>query len=129
MGQLDEYGLGNEMTSSGDVYSFGILLLEAMTGKPPTHGIFDEGFSLHKFASMALPHHVIDVINVNILDFYQDKETFIQNEEENVKKIEECLASTIKIGVSCTMDSPPQRMDIKKVMQELRHIHDALKNI
>ncbi|KAJ0771954.1 putative protein kinase RLK-Pelle-LRR-XII-1 family [Helianthus annuus] len=43
-----EYGLGSEMKSSGDVYSFGITLLEVMTGKKPTDDIFNEDLSLHK---------------------------------------------------------------------------------
>ncbi|GJX59170.1 kinase-like domain-containing protein [Tanacetum coccineum] len=38
-----QYGIGSEMTGSGDVYSFGILLLEVMTGKKPTDGMFNEG--------------------------------------------------------------------------------------
>ncbi|KAI3705420.1 hypothetical protein L1987_75657 [Smallanthus sonchifolius] len=112
----EEYGLGNEMTISGDVYSFGILLLEAMTGKRPTDDIFNEDISLHEFAFMALPEHVMDVIDVNILNVYQEDEMFMKNKEENVKKIDECLASIVKIGVSCTMDYPPERIDLKKVM-------------
>uniref|UniRef100_A0A251UD86 non-specific serine/threonine protein kinase n=2 Tax=Helianthus annuus TaxID=4232 RepID=A0A251UD86_HELAN len=124
-----EYGLGNEMTSSGDVYSFGVLLLEMMTGKKPTDNIFSEGLSLHKFAFMALHEHVTNVIDVNILNISQEGGVFKQNMEANVEKIEECLASTINIGVSCTVDSPPQRMDMKKVVCELQHILDALQQI
>ncbi|MFS7956952.1 putative protein kinase RLK-Pelle-LRR-XII-1 family [Helianthus anomalus] len=124
-----EYGIGNEMTSSGDVYSFGVLLLEMMTGKKPTDNIFSEGLSLHKFVFMALPEHVTNVIDVNILNISQEGGVFKQNMEANVEKIEECLASTIKIGVSCTVDSPPQRMDMKKVVRELQHILDALQQI
>ncbi|KAJ0760266.1 putative protein kinase RLK-Pelle-LRR-XII-1 family [Helianthus annuus] len=124
-----EYGLGSEMTSNGDIYSFGILVLEAMTGKHPTDDIFNEDLSLHKFASMALLDNVIDIIDVNILNLYQEDRIVLQNNEENAKKIEECLTLTIKIGVACSVDSPTQRMDVKKVVRELQRILDTLENI
>jgi hypothetical protein len=116
-----EYGIGSEMTSCGDVYSFGILLLEVMIGKRPTDDMFKEGLSLHKFAFMALPDHVIDVID--------DDAIVLQSTEANAKKVEECLVATIKIGVSCSVDSPPQRMKIEIVVNELRRILDVLQNI
>ncbi|GKB71531.1 leucine-rich repeat protein [Tanacetum coccineum] len=116
-----EYGIGSEMTSSGDVYSFGILLLELMTGKKPTDDMFNEGLSIHKFASMALPDHVVDVIDGDAI--------VLQSTEANAKKVEECLTATIKIGVSCSVDSPPQRMKIEIVVIELQRILDVLQNI
>ncbi|PWA96294.1 leucine-rich repeat protein [Artemisia annua] len=116
-----EYGIGSEMTSSGDVYSFGILLLEVMTGKRPTDNMFNEGLNLHKFAYMALPDHVVDVID--------DDAIVLQSMEANAKKVEECLAATIQIGVSCSMDSPPQRMKMEIVVNELQHILEVLQNI
>ncbi|GKC05569.1 leucine-rich repeat protein, partial [Tanacetum coccineum] len=116
-----EYGIGSEMTSSGDVYSFGILLLEVMTGKKPTDVMFNEGLSLHKFAYMALPDHVIDVIDNDAI--------VLQSMEANATKVEECLVATIKIGVSCSLDSPPQRMKIEIVVNELQRILDVLQNI
>ncbi|GJS70697.1 kinase-like domain-containing protein [Tanacetum coccineum] len=111
-----EYGIGSEMTSSGDVYSFGILLLEVMTGKKPTDDMFNDGLSLHKFAYMALPDHVVDVIDGDAI--------VLQSTEANAKKVEECLTAIIKIGVSCSVDSPPQRMKIEIVVIELQHILD-----
>ncbi|GJS18440.1 kinase-like domain-containing protein [Tanacetum coccineum] len=116
-----EYGIGSEMTSSGDIYSFGILLLEVMTGKKPTDDMFNEGLSLHKFASMALPDHVIDVIDNDAI--------VLQSTEASAKKVEECLIATIKIGVSCSLDSPPQRMKIEIVVIELQRILEVLQNI
>ncbi|GKB82010.1 kinase-like domain-containing protein [Tanacetum coccineum] len=114
LARLLEYGLGSEMTSSGDVYSFGILLLEVMTRKRPTDEMFKEGLSLHKFAYMALPDHVIDVID--------DDAIVLQSTEVNAKKVEKCLVATIKIGVSCSVDSPPERMKIEIVVNELQRL-------
>nr|GFA09312.1 protein kinase-like domain-containing protein [Tanacetum cinerariifolium] len=91
-----EYGLGSDMTSSGDVYSFGILLLVVMTVKRPIDDMFKNGLSLHKFAYMALPDHIIDVID--------DDVNVLQSMEASAKKVEECLAATIKIRVSCSVD-------------------------
>ncbi|PWA99273.1 protein kinase-like domain-containing protein [Artemisia annua] len=116
-----EYGIGSEMTSCGDVYSFGILLLEVMTGKKPMDDMFNDGLSLHKFASMALPDHVVDVIDNDAI--------VLQRTEANAKKVEECLAAIIEIGVSCSVASPPQRMKIEIVVNELQRILDVLQNI
>ncbi|GJV05274.1 leucine-rich repeat protein [Tanacetum coccineum] len=116
-----EYGIGSDMTSSGDVYSFGISLLEVMTGKKPTDDTFNDGFSLHKFAYMSLPDHAVDLIDGDAI--------VLQSTEANAKKVEECLVATIKIGVSCSMDSPPQRLKIEIVVSELQRILDVLQNI
>ncbi|CAH1438581.1 unnamed protein product [Lactuca virosa] len=124
-----EYGVGSEMTSSGDVYSFGILLLEVMTGKRPTDDIFNEDLNLHKFADMALPDHVTDVIDDGLLDILQEDAIATQHTLAYANKIEDCLASTIKIGVSCSVDSPPRRMDIENVVHELQRILEKLQHI
>ncbi|PWA53089.1 cGMP-dependent kinase [Artemisia annua] len=116
-----EYGLGSEMTSIGDVYSFGILLLEVMTGKRPTDDMFSDGLSLHKFAYMALPDQVIDVIDDDAIE--------LQSMEANANKMEEFLVAIIKIGVSCSVDSPPQRMKTETVVTELQRILDDLQKI
>ncbi|KAM0068923.1 putative protein kinase RLK-Pelle-LRR-XII-1 family [Helianthus debilis subsp. tardiflorus] len=115
-----EYGLGSEMTSNGDVYSFGILLLEVMTGKKPTDDIFNEDLSLHKFASTSFPDQVLDIIDGSVI--------VEQSTEAKAKKMEECLISIIQIGVSCSLDSPPQRMSIEDVVHELQHILDVLRH-
>lgn len=109
------------MTSNGDVYSFGILLLEVMTGKKTTDDIFNEGLTLHKFAYVALPDHVTDIID--------DDAIVLQSTEANALKMEECLASTVKIGVSCSVDSPSDRMNIENVAHELQHILNVLQHL
>ncbi|KAK7824819.1 putative leucine-rich repeat receptor-like serine/threonine-protein kinase [Quercus suber] len=48
---LGLYGLGGKASTSGDVYSFGILLLEMIIAKKRTDGIFQEGLSINKFIS------------------------------------------------------------------------------
>lgn len=52
---IAEYGMGNEVSTFGDVYSYSILLLEIFIGKRPTDNIFKADFNLHDFVKGALP--------------------------------------------------------------------------
>ncbi|KAE8671962.1 hypothetical protein F3Y22_tig00111877pilonHSYRG00227 [Hibiscus syriacus] len=58
-----EYDMGCELSTKGDVYSYGILLLEMFTGKRPTDEIFKEGLSIHNFVSDAFPDRMVEIID------------------------------------------------------------------
>ncbi|CAK9157863.1 unnamed protein product [Ilex paraguariensis] len=58
-----EYGMGSALSTYGDVYSFGMLLLEMFTGKKPTDDIFRDGFNLHNFVEVALPDRVAEIVD------------------------------------------------------------------
>ncbi|KDO39600.1 hypothetical protein CISIN_1g036578mg [Citrus sinensis] len=52
---------------TGDVYSFGILLLEMFIGKRPTDATFSEGLTVHEFAKMALLEKVMEIVDFSPL--------------------------------------------------------------
>ena len=58
---MAEYGLRNEVSTKGDVYNYGILLLEMIIGKRPTNSLFEGGLNLHNYAIMALPNRVMEL--------------------------------------------------------------------
>ncbi|XP_030969567.1 receptor kinase-like protein Xa21 [Quercus lobata] len=110
-----EYGVGCDVSTKGDVYSYGILLLEMITGKRPTNCVFEGGLNLHNYASMALPNRVIEISDPKLLNNCGDTD-----------RTEECLISMVKIGVSCSMELPQERWDIIKALSELYLVRDIL---
>ncbi|RWR78759.1 putative LRR receptor-like serine/threonine-protein kinase [Cinnamomum micranthum f. kanehirae] len=58
-----EYGLGGQISTRGDVYSYGILLLEKFTGRRPTDDLFKDGLNLHEFAKMALSTQLGEIVH------------------------------------------------------------------
>ncbi|XP_058006592.1 putative receptor-like protein kinase At3g47110 [Hevea brasiliensis] len=122
-----EYGLGSEPSTSGDVYSYGILLLEMVTAKKPTDDIFVEGLSLHNFARMALPVQILEIVDPILLQEEEEEARLNSNQGPTQARNEskfECLSSMINVGVACSMDSPQERMDISNAVKELHSIRN-----
>ena len=104
-----EYGIGNQASTAGDVYSYGILLLEIFIGKRPTDDKFKDGLNLHKYVQMAFPEQVMDII---------DPRSFSAEEHE------ECIVSVIKYGLLCSKESPEERLEMTEVAKEMVAIRD-----
>ena len=112
--------MGGQVSTLGDIYSYGILLLEMFLGKRPIDEMFKDGLSIHKFIAMALPEHVMDIVDPSMF-FEEDEENANDDIEErqiieedpyvNVSsRIKECLISVFEIGLSCSTTSPDERM-------------------
>ncbi|XP_058111194.1 probable LRR receptor-like serine/threonine-protein kinase At3g47570 [Magnolia sinica] len=62
-----EYAMGGKASTQGDVYSYGILLLEMITGKGLTDDVFKDNLSLHHFAKLALSKQVMEIVDPQLL--------------------------------------------------------------
>ncbi|CAL5373617.1 unnamed protein product [Camellia sinensis] len=115
-----EYGMGNEESTFGDVYSYGILLLEMFTGKRPTDNIFCDSLGLHSFVKIALLEHAASII--------ADPRLFKQKDQSstNSHKIQECLISILKVGITCSEESPKDPMAINDIGTQLQVIRNTL---
>ncbi|PPD70503.1 hypothetical protein GOBAR_DD32621 [Gossypium barbadense] len=119
-----EYGLGSELSTKGDVYSYGILLLEMFTGKRPTHDMFKEGFSIHIFVMAALPERITEIIDPILLQERSRHRTpgNITFSDRHLQH----LNSIFEIGLACSAESPSERMDMSDVVSKLCSIRDKL---
>ena len=116
------------MSTNGDVYSYGILLLEMVTTKKPTDVMFEGDLNLHRFARMALPDHVMDIVDPILLN---DDEVLVGTDNHGRRQTRtnsrlECLISMVRIGVACSMESPQDRMNITNVVHELQSVKNIL---
>ncbi|CAM0910245.1 unnamed protein product [Alopecurus aequalis] len=113
-----EYGEGAPI-STLDVYSLGVLLLEMFTGRSPTDDMFKESLDLHKYSEAALPDRILEIADPTIW-IHSDA-----NDINTIGRVQECLASVIRIGTSCSKKQPKERMLIQDAAMEMHAIRDA----
>ncbi|GAY68230.1 hypothetical protein CUMW_262510 [Citrus unshiu] len=91
-----EYGREGRVSANGDVYSFGIMLMETFTGKKPTDEIFNEEMTLKHWEDI---HFVAK---------------------------EQCVSFVFNLAMACTVESPEQRINAKEIVTKLLKIRDSL---
>ena len=106
---IAEYGVGNEMSIYGDVYSYAILLLEMFTGKRPIGKIFQDSVNLHYFVKAALLERIIDIVNPILVRERELGETRMNGincyeGQDGSPKIQKCFALILGIGVACSLN-------------------------
>ncbi|KAF7825263.1 kinase-like protein [Senna tora] len=125
-----EYGMGSEASTQGDMYSFGILIMEMFTGRRrPTYEIFADGQNLHNYVKVTFPNNLLQIVDPNL---FPREAKVTENEEANNEiltlihpNVEKCLSSIFRIGLCCSVESPSERMSIRDVIRELNHIRDV----
>ncbi|KAM7473907.1 hypothetical protein LguiB_021150 [Lonicera macranthoides] len=143
-----EYGMGGVASKCGDVYSYGILLLEMFTGRRPMDDMFKDGLNLHKYIKTALQEQgrmqIVDQTLLAIGEAEEIAAAIVEEEREVVDNIEveqytkntrillhksdklqRCIIAVPEIGLHCYAESPNQRMGMNNILRELYHIKTA----
>ncbi|PON87273.1 Serine/threonine protein kinase [Trema orientale] len=107
-----EFGLEGIVSRNGDVYSYGIMLIETFTRKKPTDEMFNEEMSLKQWVENSIPHGITDIIDANLL----------RRGDEHYPIKKDCLSSVIGLALSCSATSPEDRIDMKNVAATLNKI-------
>ncbi|KAF8010414.1 LOW QUALITY PROTEIN: hypothetical protein BT93_J1135 [Corymbia citriodora subsp. variegata] len=127
-----EYGMESQVSKDGDVYSYGILLLEIFTGKTPTHDMFKDALNLHDYCAAALPERVADVADQPLLLCEAEGESSadaLNNERKMSAFVQECLMMIFEIGVACSAELPRERMKISDAVTRLRSLKEKVDKI
>ncbi|KAL4312929.1 hypothetical protein GQ457_01G003600 [Hibiscus cannabinus] len=107
-----EYGNGGIVSTRGDVYSFGILIMETITRKKPTDEMFGEETSLKSWVEKSLSSSPDQVVDPNLLST-SERERIAAND---------CALSILQVGLECSAELPDERLNMKEIVTRLKKI-------
>ncbi|KAL6843017.1 hypothetical protein ACP4OV_027330 [Aristida adscensionis] len=118
-----EYGAGNMVSTQGDIYSYGILVLETLSGNRPTDIRFRQGLSLREYVDLALHNRVMDAVDTQLS---LDLENELHTADSSYKTSIDCVVSLLGLGMSCTQALPSSRTATGDIIKELLAIKGSL---
>lgn len=120
-----EYGLGERASTEGDVFSFGVLLLEVVTGKHPTDHLFQQGAGLHEWVKSHYPHKLEDIVD-EAMERYDLPRPNVAKQSPKLRR--EVIFELIKLGIMCTQYTPSLRPSMVDVAHEMTRLKEHLSN-
>ncbi|KAJ4718183.1 Receptor-like protein kinase [Melia azedarach] len=111
-----EYGRDGKVSIKGDIYSYGIMLMETFTGIKPTDEFFAGEMSLKNWVKDLLHSSVIELVDKSLL----------RRDDEHFAAKEQCLSSVLNLAIACTAESPENRVNAKDIVIGLLKIRDTL---
>ena len=130
-----------DTSTKGDVYSYGIIILEMFLGKRPTDKMFKDGLNLHNYAKMAVaqPERLVQIVDPILRREVEEMPTTTINREDNNENeieaneeiygiLHKCLVPILRLGLVCSVTSPKGRMNMEEVTEILHLIKDAYRS-
>ena len=108
-----EYGSEGRVSIKGDIYSFGVMLLEMFSRKKPTDDMFVGELSLRKWVMASIPEKIMEIIDGNLLR---------TGDGRDVIAAKDYLLAIMELGLECSREFPEERIDIKEVVVKLNKI-------
>ncbi|KAJ6685262.1 LEUCINE-RICH REPEAT RECEPTOR-LIKE PROTEIN KINASE FAMILY PROTEIN-RELATED [Salix purpurea] len=111
-----EYGYCLRITEKSDVYSYGVVLLEVLTGKEPTDNRIPEGVHIVTWVSKALRERRTELTTI------LDPQLLLRSGTQ----LQEML-QVLGVALLCVNPSPEERptmKDVTAMLKEIRHVNE-----
>lgn len=98
-----------------------------MTGKRPTDEMFTNGLDLHKYVEKAFSQMAGEVLDASITLSFDDGGVANNFDHENLSTAgaKDCIMRLVKLGLSCSLETPKGRPTMQEVYDEVITIKEA----